>query len=467
MTTAIYARISRDAEGDELGVDRQLEACRELAARRGWVVSGEYVDNDVSASTRSTKPRPRYDALLAAVTSGDVTRVVAYSNSRLTRRPAEWIALIHLANAGQMEIDTVVSGKHDLTTADGRATALTVAAWDAAEAERIAERTKAQKRQALREGRPLGGRYRTLGYARDWSVIEGEAEIVREVFRRVLSGEPSYRVGLDLRTRGLVTTAGDPFTPLAVRRMVATSRYAGLEAVEGALIPSEAPALINEADWHAAQSPKVAKSVGVARSYLLTGFAICGSCMGTMSGGAGRYRCNAQTGGCGKVSISSAWLEEPVRLRVGGYHQQARHRADAVETVDLKPKIDVVDHRISALRASYDAGDLALEDLTPMLRREREKRAALVSEAADRQSVATAVEDTMRGLDEWTEAPIGVQRQILANYLSRVIVKPSGKGRQPRQGRDRMDVAWISGRVENMGSPDMMLIDLRHMMSST
>lgn len=40
----IYARISQDREGDGLGVARQLDDCREEAARRDWQVAEEYVD---------------------------------------------------------------------------------------------------------------------------------------------------------------------------------------------------------------------------------------------------------------------------------------------------------------------------------------------------------------------------------------------------------------------------------------
>ena len=51
-SAAIYARISSDQTGEGLGVARQLEDCRRLAADRGWPVTTEYVDNDITASTR-------------------------------------------------------------------------------------------------------------------------------------------------------------------------------------------------------------------------------------------------------------------------------------------------------------------------------------------------------------------------------------------------------------------------------
>jgi site-specific DNA recombinase len=64
---AIYARISADVEGKSLGVQRQLEDCRKLAADRGWPIGAEYVDNDVSAF--SGKPRREYERMLTDLCS--------------------------------------------------------------------------------------------------------------------------------------------------------------------------------------------------------------------------------------------------------------------------------------------------------------------------------------------------------------------------------------------------------------
>ena len=53
---AIYARISSDQDGTTLGVQRQLEDCRKLAADLGWQVVDEYVDNDLSAYSGKRRP---------------------------------------------------------------------------------------------------------------------------------------------------------------------------------------------------------------------------------------------------------------------------------------------------------------------------------------------------------------------------------------------------------------------------
>lgn len=65
---AVYARISQDRTGEELGIRRQLADCRAEADRRGWVVAEEYVDDDVSAY--SGKKRPAFERMLTDLAEG-------------------------------------------------------------------------------------------------------------------------------------------------------------------------------------------------------------------------------------------------------------------------------------------------------------------------------------------------------------------------------------------------------------
>lgn len=132
---AIYQRISNNPEGRALGIERQLEDCQARADRKGWTVAQVFTDNDLSASTRSRKPRREYAEMLAAAERGEFEVILAYSNSRLTRRPAELEQLVSLFERAGVRICTVASGGTDLSRADGRAIARTLAAWDCAEAE--------------------------------------------------------------------------------------------------------------------------------------------------------------------------------------------------------------------------------------------------------------------------------------------------------------------------------------------
>jgi len=55
MKAAIYTRISKDRDGNKLGVQRQLTECTALADRLGWDVVTTLTDNDVSACTSASK----------------------------------------------------------------------------------------------------------------------------------------------------------------------------------------------------------------------------------------------------------------------------------------------------------------------------------------------------------------------------------------------------------------------------
>ena len=103
-----------------MAIARQLEDCRKLAADRGWSVTEEFIDNDVSAST--IKKRPQYGRLLDAVAAGRVDALVTWSADRLSRRPVEIESLIDLVEAHGTAL-AMVSGDVDLSTPYGKAVA--------------------------------------------------------------------------------------------------------------------------------------------------------------------------------------------------------------------------------------------------------------------------------------------------------------------------------------------------------
>lgn len=65
---AVYCRISKDSDGQGLGVERQQELCEQLAEEKGWQVAEVYVDSDLSAY--SGKARPAYERMLADLEAG-------------------------------------------------------------------------------------------------------------------------------------------------------------------------------------------------------------------------------------------------------------------------------------------------------------------------------------------------------------------------------------------------------------
>src|SRR5690242_7182644 len=104
--TAIYARLSLDRQNGA-GIDRKLSDCRALCAEQGWAPIIEYIDDSISASRYSRKPRPAFEAMVGAAQRGEVGRIVVYHLDRLMRRPRDLEPIIDLAERGLVVADVV------------------------------------------------------------------------------------------------------------------------------------------------------------------------------------------------------------------------------------------------------------------------------------------------------------------------------------------------------------------------
>ena len=138
-------------------MERQRKDTAALCAQRGYEILARYTDNDISASTKKRrKPRPDYDAMLAAARAGELDVIVAYKSSRLTRRPREHEDLIELAVDYGIQFAYVASPEFDLNTADGPKIARMLAVSDAGDAEVTRELVQRKMRELAEVGRPSG-----------------------------------------------------------------------------------------------------------------------------------------------------------------------------------------------------------------------------------------------------------------------------------------------------------------------
>ena len=245
----MYLRISNDREGREIGVGRQEETCRELASRLKADIVGVYVDNDAGASTLSKAPRPDYDRLLLDAEADPGSLILSYSNSRLTRRPAEWEDLIQLYDRAKVTVHTWASGSVDLSKADGRAIARTIAAWDAAEAERTGERVKEDVQRRAKAGLFHGGG-RSFGWTVDHELEPAEAAILEDWVDRLIAGEDVRSLSREALDTGIPTVRGGTWRPSIIRQMVMNPRICGLRALNGEILGEAVwPPIVSREKW--------------------------------------------------------------------------------------------------------------------------------------------------------------------------------------------------------------------------
>lgn len=290
-------------------------------------MAGIYSDNDLSASGKTTKPRPEYDRLLADARTAKFDVLVCYSTSRLTRRPRELEDWLDLADGGKLRAVFMSGPASDWSTPQGRAVARTLAAWDAAEAEQISERVRFQKAAAARRGESLGG-------PRPFGSEPAEADAIREAYRALLAGECSLRaVGKRWNTDGLLTTRGKPWSTSTVRQLLLRPSLAGLVQHRDALVKDDAgeylrtksEPIVTEADYFAMvgllSNPDRRTTPTNEARHLSSGLAHCAKHDAPMRVSATSrngikstvYRCTLD--GCG-VSIHQDGLDKAVRAAV-------------------------------------------------------------------------------------------------------------------------------------------------------
>jgi DNA invertase Pin-like site-specific DNA recombinase len=146
---AFYARVSTLAGQSP---DMQLLELREYAARRGWQVTGEYVDHGVSGAKES---RPALNQLMADAKRRKFDVIAVWKLDRFGRSVRHLVtAVAELEAVGVAFVS--LKDNLDLSTPSGRLMFQIIAAMAEFERALIRERVIAGLRNAKHKGRKLG-----------------------------------------------------------------------------------------------------------------------------------------------------------------------------------------------------------------------------------------------------------------------------------------------------------------------
>lgn len=466
MRAAIYVRISSDPKGQGLGVARQEKDCQAYAARKGWTVEEVYVDNDVSATRRT--PRPAYQRMLGDLDRGHVQAVVVWSYDRLCRRVLDLEHFLDLIERCQATVGCV-AGDLDLASPMGRTLARVVGAIAQGEIEQMRHRLMRKQRQLAEQGKVGNGGRRPYGYtARRTEIIEDEAQVVREIARRILAGESLGAIARDLNDRGIPPARARTWVPTSVRAVVWKPHVAGLRVYRGQIVgEGQWPAILPRGTWEALRGvfDRPRKGSGASR-HLLSGIARCAGCKETMGinyGGSptvARYRCT----GCGKV----ARIQEPIDEYVIAYvlrrlndpRNAGRLRRDDDASAHIARELGALEDRRRQVVDSYATLGMTDADLARALARIDEGRARLTAEQARLR--APHILDGLTGLtcDAWDGLPLARRRAVVATLTTITIghatrrVARKGKGTRGGSAFDYSSIKVMPRRRQQPGSID-------------
>jgi site-specific DNA recombinase len=461
VIAGIYSRISQDAEDTGDATRRQEQDCHELAKRKGWTVAEVYRDNDVSA-TRS-KPRPAYQRMMQDLRDGRINAVLVYDVDRLTRHPMELEEFILLADSHGVKLDNV-AGNIDLSSDDGRLMARIKGSLAKAETDKMSKRLKRQRQQHMEEGRPpVGGRYRTYGYTREWKIVPEEAEVIRETFRRVIVGESLQAIANTWRDESRKIGSGKAVYRSTVTGIVKRGLYAGLSVHKGEVVgKSQVPAIIDEATFYAAsaalekRAPTEQRGKN-ARRYYLAGMIRCANCLAPMQGGpvsaksskSGfryKYACKTGQGGCG-ASVSAKPVESIV-LEVVRQSLIVKKHPLKVPKVDYSPQIAKIEDDKAAVHEARRAGSIPIVEAIKMITDLTDEQNALKRKDAEQ---LVESENAFADWDGFKTATLSEQKSITNRLISTVLIQRAGSA-GTTFNPDRVEVHLVNGTVINGGA---------------
>lgn len=334
---AIYARVSSQAQRENQTIESQLRVLPAYVTAQGWTLVGTYIDDGKSAKTGRLDRRDGFARLLADAERRLFDVLVVIDIDRLTRTDdmRERAQILGPFQTAGIRIVTPSGGDLDLRTMLGELYVTLQALFAAEENRKRARRAAAgQVRRAQDGGKPKGRTPYGLAYdaaTHTWSLHPEQAEVVREIYQRFISGESCRTIAAALHARGLPAPVDVWYYRLVWR--IVKARYPAGEWLANSRerILVRVPAIVDEATWQRAQMA-IDKNKATTRrtkhTYLVSGLAVCGVCGGRMvikapcGGKPSRYECKQRraprpgTPKCTAITVKTSDADARVWERV-------------------------------------------------------------------------------------------------------------------------------------------------------
>ena len=286
----LYIRVSTNEQADEgYSVGEQEARLRSYCSAYNYTINAVHIDPGFSGGTLD---RPGIKKVINDVRARKCKKVIVWKLDRLSRSQKDTLILLEdvfLAN----DCDFVsLMESFDTSTALGRCIVGILAAFAQMERENIKIRTTMGRQARIRQGY-FHGSHAPVGYkfangSNDLIVEPYQAQMVREVFRRFLSGQSIKSI-----SEYMLETYGENLynwgNNTAVRRVLRNPVYMGYVTIGTDMFKGIHESIVSETDWYLAAAmlehnkkldkrSYAFKASGSTADNLLTGLLFCGDC---------------------------------------------------------------------------------------------------------------------------------------------------------------------------------------------
>lgn len=453
QNAVIYARYSSHSQRD-VSIEQQLRACRRFADQLGIEIVQVYEDH---ALTGTTDRRPGFQKMIRDAEKADWDYVIVYTLDRFARdRYDSAVYKRQLKNCGVKVLSAMENISDDPTGVLMESLLEGLAEYYSKELSRKIRRGMEDNAMKCMTtgGIPLGYRRDTDGR---YAIVESEAEIVKEIYRRVRDGDLLAHIIADLNLRGVKTKTGKAWNKSSFNRLLTNRRYTGLYIYGDIHIPGGIPQIIPQELYDAVQcqlhnkaNPRSDAPHRRRRDnglYLLTGKLFCGRCKQPMIGisGTGRhgtmyyyYTCKGsrEDHNCNKKAIRRDLIEQKIAQQLKetmlndkailaladaaiAYQQKSESN---IELEMLEARLKDTNRSIKNLVAAVEAGIISSATQSRLTELENEQRTltrqiSVMKEDAEQQLTREEIIATLKLFQQGDITDKAYQESLIDTFL--------------------------------------------------
>ena len=485
MKAALYTRVSSDRQDTDLSISAQLKALREHAARNGYEVIREFID-EVESGRSINRPGFKQMIVTARQKPPPFESILVWKLSRFTRNREDSIIYKSLLRKHGIHVLSMNEPVEDAPS--DRLLEGIIEVIDEFYSANLSQDVLRGQGENASRGFRNGGRP-PYGYVRvkvedgvhARTKLEPDAKtapIVQRIFRECLEGKGLKPIARGLNADGVPTATGKEWGATSIEKILHNEAYTGtmvwpkrsrqststvcrpaLQRVENAW-----PAIVDKTAFDQAQATLAARAPAVSHPrevdspYVLSGIMRCGVCGATMVGHGGRrrhryYMCGtARRKGrevCSSPILPKNRIEGLVIDRIRGHvltddnlgelvrltNEELAHTSDErrERLTLLDDQIAGIDSRLGRLYDALETGDFQDSELAPRIRELTAKKEELsqarteVEETLHHDTVDLVDDQVVRDYAEdlrnlLAESSITEQRGFLRSFVDKIEV---------------------------------------------
>ena len=443
----------------------QLRALRDYAAKNGYVVAREYVDE---AESGRIADRPQFSRMLAEAGKPEAPfqEILVWKFSRFTRKREHAVAFKSMLRRRGIRVVSITEHADDSPT--GKLMEAIIESVDEFYSENLAQEVLRGMREAASRGFWISSRA-PYGYNRVMvqdgakkrprlEVNDTEAVLVRRMFQMADSGKSLLDITKTLNREGISSPNGKSWRKTTIYKILTNEVYTGT-MVWGANSKDKAPPVRVENAFPALVSPgQFQRVVGLlesrapshshprrsASSYLLSGVVKCRTCGKALSGQESKsgqfayYVCQSLmkqgSGACDAPRLNAKRFEgmvvdqirdniltesnirDLVRLVDEEMDGVAREQRERLETVEAE--LAEVRRKMDRLWHAVESTDLEINDILPRLREHKERQEKLEVAAEEARALLAERREVLDDVDTITAYAREMREFLLKSDLT-------------------------------------------------